>query len=43
MLLDYWSDRATEPDVVLTTVESVTGHPPRKLAQWAQDHVGDFC
>ena len=43
MLLDYWSDIATEPDVVLTTVESVTGHPPRKLAQWAQDHVGDFC
>jgi uncharacterized protein YbjT (DUF2867 family) len=43
MLLDYWSDTVTEPDVVLTTVETVTGHPARTLAQWAQDHLDDFC
>jgi uncharacterized protein YbjT (DUF2867 family) len=42
MLLDYWSDTVTEPDVVLPTVESVTGRPGRTLAQWAQDHAPDF-
>ncbi len=42
MLLDYWSDTITEPDVVLTTVESVTGSPARTLEQWAHDHASDF-
>jgi uncharacterized protein YbjT (DUF2867 family) len=43
MLLDYWSDTVTAPDVVLDTVESVTGCPARTLAQWARDHADDFC
>jgi hypothetical protein len=42
MLLDYWSDTVAEPDVVLTTVESVTGRPAQTLARWAEDHADDF-
>jgi uncharacterized protein YbjT (DUF2867 family) len=42
MLLDYWSDTVTEPDVVLGTVEAVTGRPARTLAEWARDHAGAF-
>ena len=42
MLLDYWSDTVTEPDVVLGTVEAVTGRPARTLAQWARDHAAAF-
>jgi uncharacterized protein YbjT (DUF2867 family) len=42
MLLDYWSDTVTEPDVPLPTVERVTGHPARTLATWAADHRADF-
>jgi uncharacterized protein YbjT (DUF2867 family) len=42
MLVDYWSDTVAEPDVVLTTVESVTGRPARTLARWAEDHADDF-
>jgi uncharacterized protein YbjT (DUF2867 family) len=42
MLLDYWSDTVTEPDVVRPTVEQITGRPARTLAAWAADHVQDF-
>ncbi len=42
MLLDYWSDTITVPDVVLPTVEQLTGHKARTLAQWAKDHAADF-
>ena len=42
MLLDYWSDTVTVPDVVLPTVEQFTGHKARTLAQWAKDHASDF-
>lgn len=42
MLLDYWSDTVTVPDVVLPTVEQLTGHKARTLAQWAKDHASDF-
>ena len=42
MLLDYWSDTLTVPDVVLPTVEQLTGHKARTLSQWAQDHAADF-
>ena len=41
MLLNYWSDTMTEPDVV-RSVESITGRPGRTLAQWAVDHRADF-
>lgn len=42
MLLDYWSDTVTVPDVVLPTVEQLTGYKARTLAQWAKDHASDF-
>jgi len=42
MLLDYWSDTVTQPDVVLDTVERLTGQPARTLATWANDHRADF-
>lgn len=42
MLLDYWSDTVTAPDVVLPTVEQLTGLKARTLAQWAKDHASDF-
>ncbi len=42
MLLDYWSDTVTVPDVVLPTVEQLTGHRARTLVQWAKDHASDF-
>jgi hypothetical protein len=42
MLLDYWSDTVTVPDVVLPTVEQLTSHKARTLAQWAKDHASDF-
>jgi uncharacterized protein YbjT (DUF2867 family) len=41
MLLDYWSDTSTTPDVV-RPVDALTGHPGRTLARWAEDHVTDF-
>jgi len=42
MLLDYWSDTVTEQDVVLPTVEQVTGSQGRTLTQWATDHAAEF-
>jgi uncharacterized protein YbjT (DUF2867 family) len=42
MLLDYWSDTLTVPEVVLPTVEQLAGHKARTLAQWAKDHASDF-
>jgi uncharacterized protein YbjT (DUF2867 family) len=42
MLLDYWSDTVTVPDVVLPTVEQLTSHKARTLMQWAKDHASDF-
>jgi uncharacterized protein YbjT (DUF2867 family) len=43
MLLDYWSDTVTEPDVVSPCVEAIAGQPARTLTQWAQDHAADFA
>jgi hypothetical protein len=43
MLLDYWSDTVAMPDVVLPTVEQVTGQKARPLAQWAREHAPDFA
>ncbi|MFD0690276.1 SDR family oxidoreductase [Actinomadura fibrosa] len=41
MLLDYWHDTLTVPDVP-RPVTAVTGRPGRTLAQWAADHRADF-
>jgi uncharacterized protein YbjT (DUF2867 family) len=42
MLLEYWSDTVTQPDIVRPTVTQITGEPGRTLAQWAADHAADF-
>lgn len=41
MLIDYWKDTMTKPDVV-RSVNDLTGNPGRTLAQWAADHRTDF-
>ncbi|WP_214416404.1 SDR family oxidoreductase [Sphaerisporangium fuscum] len=41
MLLDYWHDTLTVPDVP-RPVTVVTGRPGRALAEWAADHRADF-
>ncbi|RSN01151.1 nucleoside-diphosphate sugar epimerase [Nonomuraea sp. WAC 01424] len=41
MLLDYWHDTLTVPDVP-RPVTVVTGRPGRTLAEWAADHRCDF-
>ncbi|MCP2343208.1 SDR family oxidoreductase [Actinomadura rupiterrae] len=41
MLLDYWHDTLTVPDVP-RPVTAVTGRPGRTLAEWAADHRADF-
>ena len=41
MLLDYWSDTLAKAEVVLPTVQELTGRA-RTLAQWAKDHVAAF-
>jgi uncharacterized protein YbjT (DUF2867 family) len=41
MLLEYWSDTVTKPEVVVPTVEELTGRS-RTLAEWAKDHVRAF-
>ncbi|GAA2266495.1 NAD(P)H-binding protein [Nonomuraea roseoviolacea subsp. roseoviolacea] len=41
MLLDYWHDTLTVPDVP-RPVTVVTGRPGRTLAEWAADHRADF-
>lgn len=41
--LAHWATLADDPELVRDDVERVTGHPPRTLAQWAEDHVRDFA
>jgi hypothetical protein len=41
MLLDYWHDTLTVPDVPRPATV-VTGRPGRTLAEWAADHRADF-
>jgi uncharacterized protein YbjT (DUF2867 family) len=40
--LDAWAAFVTEPEVVTSTVEGVTGRPARTLREWAADHAADF-
>ncbi|GAB3974415.1 NAD(P)H-binding protein [Actinoallomurus acanthiterrae] len=43
VLLDgYAAMLAGPPPVLTSTVEDVTGVPPRSLRQWVADHAGDF-
>ncbi|MGH3887670.1 MAG: NAD(P)H-binding protein [Pseudonocardiaceae bacterium] len=41
-LLNAYADMATEPVPVTTTVQEITGAPPRTFREWAIDHADDF-
>jgi uncharacterized protein YbjT (DUF2867 family) len=40
--LGAWAAMARTPEPVTSTVEEITGTPPRTFRRWALDHVGDF-
>jgi uncharacterized protein YbjT (DUF2867 family) len=40
--LDHWASLVEHPEVVLDTVERLTGHPARSFGQWAREHAGAF-
>jgi uncharacterized protein YbjT (DUF2867 family) len=40
--LNYWAKLVTEPELVTSTVEEITGAPTRTFAEWAIDHADDF-
>ena len=40
--LGAWAAMARTPEPVSSTVEEITGTPPRTFRQWALDHAGDF-
>jgi uncharacterized protein YbjT (DUF2867 family) len=40
--LDVWAEMVTEPELVTSTVEEVTGAPARTFREWAIDHADDF-
>lgn len=37
-----FNDASSEPQRTTTTVEEITGHPPRSIRKWALDHADDF-
>ena len=41
-LFRFFSEGEYDDSVVLDTVESVTGRPPRSFDQWAEAHVGEL-
>ncbi len=40
--LDYWASLVSEPELVTSTVEEITGAPAHTFREWAADHAGDF-
>ncbi len=40
--LDTWAGFVAEPELVTSTVESITGEPAGTFREWASDHAGDF-
>jgi uncharacterized protein YbjT (DUF2867 family) len=42
MLLDAWGAATGQPAFVTSTVEDLTGVPPRTFREWAEDHAADF-
>ena len=40
--LDIWARFVDQPELVTSTVEEITGAPPRPFREWAVDHVDDF-
>ena len=39
---DHWARLVEHPEVVLDTVERLTGHPARPFGQWAREHADAF-
>jgi uncharacterized protein YbjT (DUF2867 family) len=42
MALDTWAKFVTKPEGRTSTVQEVTGVPPRSLGDWAGDHAEDL-
>ncbi|MDQ7808333.1 NAD(P)H-binding protein [Amycolatopsis sp. A133] len=42
-VLGAWARTSREPSLVTDLVREVTGNPPRKFHQWAEDHRTDFA
>jgi uncharacterized protein YbjT (DUF2867 family) len=40
--LDTWASFVSQPEVVTTTVEAVTGKPARQFSEWARDNADRF-
>lgn len=41
-ILDAHAAMVTEPELVTSTVQEITGTPARTLREWAIDHADDF-
>lgn len=41
-VLSWYRDTPKEGYTVVSTVEDITGRPPRSFQQWAHDHIEDF-
>jgi hypothetical protein len=41
-LVALFNDDSFEPQWTTTTVEDITGRPPRSIREWALDHADDF-
>ena len=39
--LRYWATLESSPGRVSDDVAQITGHPARRIAEWASDHVDD--
>jgi len=42
MLLDAWAAASGKPAFVSSTLQEITGTPPRTFLQWALDHTSEF-
>jgi uncharacterized protein YbjT (DUF2867 family) len=40
--LATWARFVDEPELVTSTVEEITGAPPRRFGEWAVDHADEF-
>lgn len=41
-MIDMWATVPADVANVTTTVEDITGHPPRRFAEWAEQHASAF-
>lgn len=42
MLLDAWAASSGHPAFITSTLQEITGAPPRTFLQWALDHASEF-